>query len=724
MVRKNSGTGKQVLITFSVIAVAVFLILLATGVINLKSNKLLSIGDVPSGCNIYGSGTTNNEFTCPSTCDVNGWNTCQEQTGDIATVVFRTNASSLSDYGLKKGAVWIAVNGLVSGNSWVSTKELHLYCSVTNTNYGTGSFRYGKVEPPTGKAWPFNPTIYVKPSSYGSIPGFYVEYGTANTQTSGLQTTYRQYYLCDSGSYPESVVQQATKVVSLDPYKSKNQEVYSGSTNAFLCNVPWGIKSSSGATLDAGTATYSGAGSGDYQTGVKRLNSGEKFLFNGKINYAIIDASKACAIDICNDGNSGIIKCVSSGGCQVKDDKVTMCDQGTFCVQSATGASCLSPFSSDVDYSEGVSLSDSITFKYSLSSDTQKSAIVTFKLLDTRDKTKILQIFGPSTISLPDTKTLIFNNPGLIGTYQIIVEKVYNGITLDPEIYEVRVGNPLELVVKIPYSPLTSTNLLTNSPIYVDVIASENGVPTTDLISVDMKATLKTSNGQTTALTIPDPVKIDNSFRYIFTINQPGLFEVTTTANKFGIQSNEIVRDAEIREQKIDIQYTNIGLVKNSKPGLITVKFETKDPFGNYLPVNYNVKIIPSGASTGSGDIDVTSSVTGSDGVYQFAYNFVRGTYIIQIDATATGYTVQSSEKSPAINIDETAVTVECSLSSDCSAGYICNSSGQCVKKDQPFLLYAIIILAIIFIIVLVVIIANLSKKKNKNKPVNLGVGL
>lgn len=728
MRKKNKQTWLYAGIGLVVIAFAVFFIYNAVSDNGFKfGGKTLAIGDVPAGCNSYGQGTTDNEFTCPSKqCDVNGWGECTEQTGDIPTVIYRTNSiidtsrtqtfSRLfrykyhPEYGTKDA--WIAVD-LNADNDKAGTLTAFRWTAYSSTNPSYSSCTYSKYATPVKDE---NGLPLISPDGYS------VYYDSKYSQLLIYNgPCYRNKFdFSNDGDID-------TSLVSDNKYASKNQEIMGGVTNAFSCSVPWSIKSSTGSVREKGDVTYGANDAGKYQTGIKRLSANEKFIFPGKINYAIIDTTTSCAIDLCNSDNSGVIKCLLKDGCKVKAETAQNCNAGTYCVQSDTGAGCFAPFETEFDLSEGFTTADIIQFDYTIKSTRVSSVSLTFKLVDPKNSDRVIDVAGPITTSLPQTKHITFKNPGIIGTYEVWVEKTYSGVTLEPEVKEIRIGNPLSMTMSIPYSELTATTILAGAPFYVDIEVSENGVPTTDLSSVNIKATLKDVTGKTTPVPIPTPTTKNDVYRYTFVASEPGLFSVEATADKFGVISNTEKREAEVRDAKISISYTNMGFLINTKPGILTVEFETKDAFGQYLDTSNRVKIIPSGASTGADDIDVTSNVVINDvGKYEFSYNFVTGTYIIEISSTAPGYVTTTTLRSPALNIDEGAIIKDCTTSEDCPSGKICNSEGSCVDKEPPITLYLIIIFGIIIFIVLIIVIINLIRKKSttSSQDINIGGGL
>jgi len=687
-------------IIVSVILIATFLILWQTGA--LSKSKALAIGDVPTGCNVGGSGTTANEFICPSVCDVNGWDECITQTGEIPIVIFRTNANSLEDYNTRSTLKWIAINGIVTGSKFTKTSELHLYC-VTSISGGS---KISEIILDNNQAPAFNTRLY----AYN---------GNLYVSTWAGREVLRMYELCDD-KIGSDIYKVATSLQSVPAYKTT--ERFGGSSNPFQCSKSWKIENNG--IKSSGTASYSSIATGKFETGTKRLSKNDTFIFNGKINYAIIDITNACAIDTCNDVKTGIIKCVKdSKGCPVKSTSINFCNVGEDCIETSSGAICQAPFETSIELG-GFNTKEDIVFDYSVRSDRVGSVQITFKLVKS-GTTSAIQIQGPTSISLPTTKTITFSNPGLTGEYQIVIEKSYNSISVTPEIYNFNIGNPLETNVKLPLGELTGSQIITNSPFYVDVGVSENGILIPDLVKVYATATLTKPDGSIVDLTEPIPVKKNDYLRYYFTLDQPGRFKLVAKAEKFGVFSNEESTSAEVINPKITIQFTNLAQIGNTKPGIKTIKFETKDAFDEYFnPDSLIVKITPSGASTGLGDIDVSNQITTTNlGKHELVYNFAEGSYRIYIKASKSGYPGFTEVTSNNFQIAETGTVKECGNSDDCPSGYICDESGQCIKKEPPITLYIIITASIILIIVFVFIIIRLSKKPKKTE-ISLGGGL
>lgn len=650
---------------------------------------------------------TTTSFKCDGTkCDAKAYAYCDDKTEDESIVIFRTNANSLSDYGLKNGLTWIAINGLAtSGNTFTTTSDLHVYCSATNTKYGTSGT---KVNPPSGKSWVHNPGIFV----YSGV--LYVEYGTANTQVSGVQTTYRAYTICDSLTTLSSTTLQLAKSLSpVDPYKTNNQEVYSGTSSMYSCSQDILINNLKYTTIEYSNPTTPGTFSSD----IIHLKKDDILSSPGaKIDWAVIDDSRACSASQCNTQKTGYYEC-SSGSCPQLSTTFISCATGEFCTQTASGAKCGAPFITNGLVTGGRVTGTPITFEYSIESATIKTVDVTWKLVDSRTKSTVIASNGPSTLTLPVTKkTITFPAQSLVGDYIIIVSKSSGGVTYTNEEYPFTIGSELKLNVLVPQSGMTGTLLLTNSEFYVDVLVTENGVSITDLSNIIFTPKMQYSDGTTATLTKPQHVITNTQngdvYRYKFTVAKPGKFTFTARAEKYGVPSNEDSKSADIREQKIVVKYTNMDKLLSINPGIHTVTFETTAPDETPLDISYKVTVIEPGCATGSCDIDVSSKVTRVDkGKYKFDYDFKVGTNYVQVIATANGYSGETLVKSAAISVQPGTPIKECTKNNDCVAGKSCVNY-KCVEDDPPILLYIIISVLVIIVISIVFVVIKLARKK------------
>jgi len=312
-----------------------------------------------------------------------------------------------------------------------------------------------------------------------------------------------------------------------------------------------------------------------------------------------------------------------------------------------------------------------------------------------------------------------------IGTYYVVLEidvglteKVYYGKETD-EKNSFRVSPSVVLTATLPYSPTTGTNLFTNSPVYIDLRAKdENNYPIqiTDY-NIDVKLNGQSISDAGYVQPLPEP----GLYRFIYSFLDSGLMTVTATIEKFGVESKPVSFESEIKDLKVITTFTNIGLFRSISPSTQKIKFETKNPFNDYIDTSNIVKIIPPGASTGVGDIDVSSSVIRTDiGKYEFSHNFDKiGGYQINIQSTALGYPVGDQPASGTLTVNPGGDPDECVTSADCLTNEIC-VNGKCDPINPPYYLYMILIGIIILLIILIFVIIKLRKKKSSEVDIGL----
>lgn len=634
--------------------------------------KGLTVGEIPSGCNVVGSGTTDNVFTCTSQCDVNGFDTCTSQTGEQQIVVFRTNAKSSNDY--ENAETWIAINGVPSGKSLTETSNLIGYC-------------------PTG--------------SHGNIVGGVLSMDTPHNNDIRIYNS-RIYIVIGSDMFRYDVCDSADlSLTPKEPYTSNNQEIYSGTTNAYLCEKEWKI-TKSGQTINSGIATYSGGSSGDYETGVKRLNRNEVFEFSGRISYAIIDATQSCIIDTCNIENTGYYKCIEdNNGCKVKSNSLTLCSEGEFCIQKPSGAECSIPFDIFYEFQDanentktGFGIDEDIYFDLLTNSQTINNAILDISLLDSQNNVIVTKT---RTITYPNTQSLILDFPSQsdTGLYKIRLDISFEDKQVSRE-YEFRVANPISLSIRA-FSEGAGTTLFTNEPSIVEFrVFDDAGNPTSANTNLILDI-----NGKT----IQSPIPITKTlgvYQYIVVVQEDGILNAIGSAEKLGFTKTQtaefIVKPADIR-----IEFLNIGLLQDIKLGAYTIEFETRNPQGDLINTQNSVEVIlPAGTKQS------LTSIQGSNGKYSFVYNFnTEGGYKIKIRSETIGYTPKEVE-SPFINvIKEGGDILECDSSDDCGLGKICVNN-KCTDESpgSSILVYLLIGGSILLVVVIVILIIKLKKRK------------
>ena len=144
-----------------------------------------------------------------------------------------------------------------------------------------------------------------------------------------IQSNNQNYY------FPTSDILCDLTPIPTEPYKSNNQEVYSGILKVYFCETSLLIDNN-----QVETATYSGKTIGYYQTKEYTIQGDQQVSFSGNIHYTVIDDSSACSVSQCNSLNTGYYKCLDLNGCLTRSEALTLCSEGKSCVQKSSGAVC------------------------------------------------------------------------------------------------------------------------------------------------------------------------------------------------------------------------------------------------------------------------------------------------------------------------------------------------------------------------------------------------
>jgi len=685
---------------------------------------------------VVDSGETTPEFVCPSGasyCQVRGVMECNYKKEGEDIITFRTNVpskleynkhSDISNYCCKytvpdiagnfhciktcqtsEGThYWIAIPYLLNGNNAIKSSELHMYC-VTGF---TGGSRNNELITPLL----YNTRAYV----YNSA--LYIETGNSND-------VLRRYEFCDIEETTELRIRE-----SIPNYFDK--ELTGGNQTIYSCSGNFIIEDKNSDIISTKQLFYSSnTNPDDDKTGWININEKETAKISGGdnnyIEYKVIQSIETCIKDVC-ENDLGYRKCENS----VHTDFVS-CDtsKGEKCIDTSSDAICEIPFSKKdifiVDKNgnkkSGFTSNESVYVKLDIQSNKVSSGNIILKVFKGSEEVHSEDILD---VKFNTGKSLLVSipNPKEIGNYYVKVEISFNSYTIkigENQEYPFRISVPIFLSMRLPYSEKTGTTLYTNDIVYIDLQATdENGFPT-EVSEVVLKLKLNGQESPTPNYVYPLPD--EGLYRFKYTFLESGIIESTAKLIKYGVESNEETRTSEVKNPKIITTLTNIGLLRSIKPGVQTITFETKDSYGDYVETNNIVKIIPPGASTGRGDIDISSQVEGSNGIYSVDYNFEqRGGYKISILSSAESYPIGDKPESGSIDVSPVNIPDECQTSLDCSSGKIC-IDGKCVQKDQPILLYIIFIISAIAIFILIIVIIKLSRKK-KGTDVFIGGGL
>jgi hypothetical protein len=514
---------------------------------------------------------------------------------------------------------------------------------------------------------------------------------------------------------------------SIQSYLSKGQEVIMGNANIFNGVANFELRGQTNNLITFETLAYSSNYPGSKATSIYELQPGQRATISGcddsYITYGTYQVYNQCNYNVCNSDNTGFKTCTNGQ----LSDSTTFCniEAGEICKNGA----CEFPFTTkSIAFSDGLGNvkpsfipGEKIYIKSTITSSRLSTGAVTFKVYSGSNKIEELSV---SDYNFQDGRARLIEitNPTETGEYYATAEipvgatKVKIGTN---EEFTFRIGLPISLSFSVPYTTKTGTALLTNVPVYLDLRATdENGQPTSaSSIFLEVKY-----NG--VILPVPDYVKPQPEaglYRFIYTFPNPGLLQIKAYVEKFGVKSNEKYYSAlEIKSPQIVSKITNIGMLRTIPPSTQTIKFESKDSYGNYISTNNVVKIVPPGASTGAGDIDVSTKVTSTDtGKYSFDYDFKDvGGYTINIQSTAEGYPIGDKPLSGTITVEPGAELKDCVDSTDCDYGKLCISN-KCQTKEKNILPY-IIGGGIVLIIIILFLVIKLGGKK-KTQSIEIG---
>ena len=263
---------------------------------------------------------TTTSFKCDGTkCDAKVYAYCDDKTADEAIVTFRTNAMKFEDFDYRTGrglsGRWIAINCVPNGKACIETPNLIGYCPTGVQSSG------GSVD--INRETPFRNIIRVYNSKL-MVLAFWGD--SAHTLP-----RYEYYETCSIAD---------TTITPKEPYKSNNQEQYSGTMSQYSCSQDILINN-----LKYTTITYSNpTNPGTFSSDIIHLKKDDILSSPGaKIDWAVIDDSRACSASQCNTQKTGYYEC-SSGSCPQLSTVFKSCATGEFCTQTASGAKCGAPF--------------------------------------------------------------------------------------------------------------------------------------------------------------------------------------------------------------------------------------------------------------------------------------------------------------------------------------------------------------------------------------------
>lgn len=630
-------------------------------------------------------------YNCPigvSYCRVKGVMDCNLIKAGSPKVIARTDNSDFSDG-------WIAIYN-------ENSQSLQSYCdggSISSTSIS--------------KSDPIN-------LPFGVIG--YLSYGPFNPcrDTKCIYIVNTKY--SDQNHYFEFEPKSCGADLTPTPkYNCQNQEKCEGEISGYSCSGDFLVNDAIKDSLSYSSTSTPGT----RETSWFKINVGDSAEFLGGdssyTKYEAIKEYQICFENFCQ-GEEGYIECVNN-----KPGEFIPCTG----VYKCSNGKCVPPIDSiDITIKDG-SGKEKAGFILDEDINIFVKIVSGFTSMNVKMQLREGSVDGnvvyeqSKLLGIGELKKFEVSGISEVGTYYVILEidvglteKVYYGRETE-EKKSFRVSPSVVLSAPLPYSPTTGTNLFTDSPVYIDLKARDennNPVQITNY-NIDVKLNGQSIQDAGYVQPLPEP----GLYRFVYAFASPGLMTVTASIEKFGVWSKPISYESEIKNLRVITTFTNIGLFRSISPSTQTIKFETKNPFNDYIDTTNIVKVIPPGASTGAGDIDVSSSVQKVGmGKYEFSHNFDKiGGYQITIQSTAPGYPVGDQPASGTLTVIPGGEPDECVTSEDCSTNEAC-VNGKCQPINPPYYLYMFIIGSVILVIILIFVIIKLRKKKSSE--VNIGL--
>ena len=636
-------------------------------------------------------------YPCPSgdniKCNVKGVMQCQNQLGGRDIVSFR----GTSDYLTLGSSIAFAIPGSSIMSSFIRGDQL----SNANCGVSKSSFLYSVTNPFGEVHWTGSRLFICTNTATRGLAARYYDVGGSADISSSLKSG----EICNQGKIRCSESSGGYSCSGEFRVEKSNMD------KTVLFKEPLTYSSSSLAGFDISNQFNINSGNVVYVTGTGS---------DHKVISEVVDVTQQCTNDRCTDDKSGVIQCING-----KEQTPNYCGSNNQCISDSQGVRCDSPIKivsgqfidSSNNMVTGYKADEQIKFRLSLStqSSSASSLIIKAKLEDSQG-ILVQEITRTSNLIVGSSKIeeFLFNGISSTGAYSVVFDISYSstGKVIPEPRYEFKISNPINLAVFAYSANAGTTVIYSNEPAVVELRVSQNNAPVTANINLIVKQA-------GTLLQNPIPEikenKLDGftSYTYKYNLNQlkqeVETLSITASAEREGYTTPQQVISPTIKKATVQIKYTNIDKFVDIKNGVYAITFETRTPQGTLVDSKNTIKVIVSGKIE-----DITSLLTGSDGIYSFDYNFEIPNQGYFFDITSSADELGSQTlRSAAINvIPDGGGLLQCVEHKDCTYPNICKDN-QCVPPSGGFN-YGLILIIGIGILLIIVVIKLIRRKKSQ----------
>ena len=628
-----------------------------------EKDSLFTIVDTP----IEEGTKINEDYFCPSNahhCVVRGVIECNNPSGEVPNIIFRTNANSANDY--NDVGTWIAINGIPSSQTFIETSNLKSYCR--SSSISTSNF-INRLTPHLNRIGVRNGHIFI--------------------ETEGSWRKYLECSSADLSSMPK------------EPYTSNNQELTEGSSNPYYCE---GLFKIGGLLVDSPIYSSNSAGSISTLLVTDVKPNDQVQLSGGDINY--IEYKALERTETCPEGD---LTCIDGNKYVCHDnnyDVFEICDFG------CSNDKCSSPFEAvDIQIKDdnGIVKSaftpeEDINIYVNVISDLDVSSI-NVKIVE---ETPTGNVFDEI---LQTTEKYEFGKIEFTGDYYVILE--INAGLNDPIIYgrtsleqnKIEIANNINAELGNPSQNLGGIDIslagYTGYPLRVKYrITDVGGNPLPiGLVTPNVYYTINNGNQNTIS---PKTSEV-GLLTYEIIPTLPGDYKFYGTITKGSFVTPLDTSSMDISMDELSIEWVQKPMFVE-KGTSATYSFTTKNKNGDLIESTNSIEVRKLGV------IDKTITPTGSLGEYSFTNNFdTRGDYSLIISSSAVGLSSPQPVSSGTINVGDKPAP-KCSETNPCGFLQEC-VDGTC---ETNIGMISLIFISITIIIVIIVILISFIKKKNK----------